>query len=298
MSTITNVAITAASGALGSVILKKLADSGKFNIKVLKRAGSNSTFPAGTDVAEVDYESFDSLKEALKGQDAVISCVTSEQTGSQEPLIDAAIAAGVKRFLPSEFGSNLNNPKTRQLPVFGHKVRAQEYISEKTKNSDMTYTFVYNGAFLDWGIKNHFLLNTAEHKPTIFDGGDLPFSATTLSSVADAVVGVLTHLEETKNRAVFVHDIVTTQNKLLALAKKVAPEKTWTPVPASLDDTVAQSDAKLAQGDYSFSTFVPYLFRAIFDSAYGGDFGADNALLGVKGVSEDDIVRIFEAVLH
>ena len=40
MSPIKNVAIAGASGSLGSVIFQKLVASGKFNVRVLRRAGS------------------------------------------------------------------------------------------------------------------------------------------------------------------------------------------------------------------------------------------------------------------
>src|ERR1700726_2267026 len=108
-STIKNVAVVGAAGNLGGVILDRLVASGKFNIKVLKRSGSKSSLPAAMDVVEVDFTSLDSLKSALAGQDAVVSAVGMRGLESQLLLVDAAASAGVKRFIPSEFGSNLEN---------------------------------------------------------------------------------------------------------------------------------------------------------------------------------------------
>ena len=56
-----------------------------------------------------NYDSAKSLKAAFQGQDAVISLVGGTALGDQNKLIDAAIAAGVKRFLPSEYGSDTTN---------------------------------------------------------------------------------------------------------------------------------------------------------------------------------------------
>lgn len=289
-----NIAITGASGSLGSIILKKLQATNTFNIKVLRRIGSSSTFPASVNVVDVDFDSVESLTAALKGQDAVVSNVGTMQITAQTTIIDAAIAAGVKRVIPSEFGCDLDNPSTRKLPVYGPKVQIQDYVIEKTKSSDLTYTLVYNGAFLDWGIDHDFVLNTSDAKPIIINGGDLPFSATTLSSVADAVVGVLNHPEETKNRAVFVEDAKVTQNKLLALAKQAAPGKSWEPSSANLDDMTAKADERLSQGLLDLETFVPYLYRALLGTGFGGSFAkTDNELLGVKGVADADIIDLF-----
>lgn len=258
-----------------------------------------STYPEGTEVVDVDFDSVDSLKSALTGQDAVICTVGYTGHQIQVNLIDAAAAAGVKRILPSDFGANLDSAKTRLLPVFAGKVKVHEHLRAKSKTTDLTYTLVFNNAFLDWGLERDFLLRLSNAKPVIIDGGDLPFSAITLSSVADAVVGVLTHPDKTKNRSVHIHDIVTSQNQLLALAKKVAPGKPWEVQHAKLDDLTEAADARLAKGLFDFDTFAPYLTRATLDPACGGKFETtDNELLGVKGVSEDDIIRILDKVLN
>jgi hypothetical protein len=64
-------------------------------------------------------------------------------------------------------------------------------------------------------------------------------------------VGILSHYEETKNRSVRFHDIAVTQNQLLAIAKKAAPEKKWAPVPTSTADMLNAANAALAKGDHS-----------------------------------------------
>lgn len=294
MSSYKNIALAGASGSLGSVILERLRAHG-FNVKVLRRTGSSSTFPEGVNVVDVDYSSVEQLTAALKGQDALVSAVGSMQIAVQDVLVDAAVAARVKRFLPSDFGSNLANAKTRQLPVFTHKVKIQDYLVEKAKTSDLTYTFVCNNAFLDWGLEHGFLLKTSDYKPTIIDGGDIIFSATTLSSVGDAVAGIMNHPEETKNRFVHIEDIKISQNKLLELSKKVAPEKPWAPAYVKLDDLTANADARLAAGKIDMETFAPYLFRAVLDPTYEGNFHkTDNELLGIKGRTEADVVEILK----
>lgn len=250
----------------------------------------------------VDYNDVASLTEALRGQDAVVSTVGNAGLQGQTIVIDAAIAAGVKRFLPSEFGSDLGNPKTKQLPVFGYKVNVNNYIEEKAAaNPDFSYTLVRNGAFLDWGLEMSFLLDLKYGKPRIFDGGDQLWSTTTLKSVGQAVVGVLEHPDETKNRAVYVQDMVVSQNKILAIAKKVAPEKTktWEPVPTSLADVKKASDEALAKGQFSVPVLVEYLFVSLFGDGYGGLMEkTDNELLGIPGDKTDaDIEAILIPLL-
>ncbi len=174
----------------------------------------------------------------------------------------------------------------------------QNHIIETSKTTDLTYTFVSNNAFLDWGLEQNFLLSTSNSKPILVNGGDLLFSATTLASIGDAVVGVLSHPAETKNRSVHIHDLVTSQNQLLVLAKQVASEKVWEPIVVNLDDLVAKADARLAKGLFDLETFAPYLMRAVLDPNYGGKFEqTDNELLGVKGKTDQDVIEIFKKLL-
>lgn len=298
MVVIKNVAVVGASGSIGEPVLKALITSGKFNITVLSRVSSKATFPPSVKVAAVDYTSVESLKSALQGQDAVVSTVGNEGLQGQSLIVDAAIAAGVKRFLPSEFGSDTENAKSAELPIFGYKIATQKHIEAKAAaNPDFTYTYVVNGPFLDWGLKVGFLLNYQSGKYRLFDGGNSPFSTTTLSSVGQAVVGVLTHFEETKNRPVYVEDIRITQNQLLSIAQKVAPEKKWEVLPESLAEVKKAADEKLAKGDYS--AIVEYLNLAVYGKEYGAAWPKlDNELLGVSGgKTEADIEALLKPLL-
>lgn len=299
MVSIKNVALVGASGQIGAPILKALIDSGKFTITVVSRTGSKSTFPAGIKVVYADLASMSSLTAALEGQDAVVSAVGTDGLLGQSVLFDAAVAAGVKRFIPSEFGSDISNPAVAALPVFGYKVATRKHIEDQiAAGADITYTYVTNGGFLDWGIAHDFLLATSDGKPKLYDGGDNLFSATTLSSVGIAVVGVLSNLEETKNRPVYVEDIQISQKQLLAIAKKVAPEKNFEPVTVLLSDVQKASYDALEKGDYSMGTMFGFIFISVCGGkTYGMPMEKnDNELLGVKGKTEADVEAIYKAV--
>lgn len=64
---------------------------------------------------------------------------------SEITIIDAAVAAGVKRFFPAEYGSNTLNPKGADLiPVFGIKADAIEYL-RKQETKGLTWTAIPAG---------------------------------------------------------------------------------------------------------------------------------------------------------
>lgn len=292
MSSITNVAIAGASGSLGSIVFQKLVSSGKFKVKVLRRTGSEATYPAGTDVSDVDFESLVSLTNALQGQDAVVANLSPTSLGLQQLLIDASVNSKVKRFIPSEFGSNLDLPVNQALPIYAEKVRIAEYLAGKSESTPLTYTKIYNGPFLDWCVDNNFLLEYKGRKPRIFNGGNVVFSSTTLSSAADGVVGVLSHPEETENRSVFLEDFKLTQNELLAAVKKAVPENEWMVQDYTVAEATAAANERLAKGLLDMETFAPYLYQSIMGTENGGNFEKnDNALLGIVSPSKDVYVQ-------
>ena len=113
---LTNVTVAGGTGVLGFHIVQALLNDGSFKVKVLRRLPKTENEKAellaskGAEIVYADYNQHDDLVNALNGTDALISVVSPGRTGTydfdalQTPLLNAAKAAGVKRFIPSEFG--------------------------------------------------------------------------------------------------------------------------------------------------------------------------------------------------
>ena len=242
----------------------------------------------------VDYNSLESLVSAFSGQDAVVDvlAVGSVPLEIHLRLVEAAQKAGVQRFVPSEYGCDTTNPLTSKLPVFADKVTIKKRLEEiSSHTSSFSYTSVITGPFFDWGLKVGSVLNLAGPSTTIFDGGDTPFSTTTLQGVGRAIVGVLQHPDETKNRVVYVAEAEVTQNKLLQWSGKADQIQRE---PVTTEDLEKQAYEAVNQSPPDYKTFAVNLIkRAIFDSQYGTLFTKlDNELLGIRKLTESEIVDV------
>ncbi len=134
---------------MGRLILNAFVNAPQFNVTVLTRSASEATFPAGISIRKSDYTEVD-LETAFKGQDAIISVVGMSGFSEQKKFIDAAISAGVKRFIPSEFSSNTLSPAVLQLlPVFEQKKEVLEYLKAK-EASGLTWTAIWTALLFDW----------------------------------------------------------------------------------------------------------------------------------------------------
>lgn len=137
---------------IGYHVVKALASKPEsFTVEIIARKSSKSTFQQGVKVHYVDDElPHSQLIQALDGQDVLISAIGFDAIGLEDKLIDAAIDAKVKRFLPSEYGVNNTNPTTRALsPVFNAKGEVIEKLKGKESQS-LSWTAVATGLWLDW----------------------------------------------------------------------------------------------------------------------------------------------------
>lgn len=283
------------SGRLGPAILDQLLQH-NLDVTVLTRQESTATFPASAKVERVDYSSKESLVAALQGQDAVVSAIATTALEKQLLLIDAAVEAGVRRFIPSEFGSDTTNPKAAALPLFRGKLAAQEALAARAAppSSGFTYTTIITGPLLGWALTQGFM-SIGDKRVTLYDGGDRVFSTTTLRTVGRAVCAVLAHPAETENRTVKVHDTATTLNRLLAMAQRAAGEDGWAVTKQSVDELLGRSWAGVRQGKFDWNILFGFVVTASMGEGYGGELkDTDNKLLGIPEMSDAEV----QAAVH
>jgi hypothetical protein len=112
---------------------------------------------------EVNYNDDNALRKVLQHQDAVVSCLgdVSAAVRAQDSLLKASLAAGVKRFVPSEFGSDTTNQHVRSYPFFRAKIEHQRRLQQAARTyRDFSYSLLITRPFLDWGLsKVPFIIN-------------------------------------------------------------------------------------------------------------------------------------------
>ncbi|KAI4110883.1 MAG: hypothetical protein LQ345_006903, partial [Seirophora villosa] len=287
-----NVIIIGASGNAGKPIVDALLKADGFTVTALTRKGSSSSFPSEVKVQSID-DSYpqDQLLAAFKGQDAVISLLPPVDLKQLNSIADAAAQAGVKRFIPPEFGSDTAAPEVIQLiPMFGGKAAVTNHLKTK-ESSGMSWTAVVNGAFFDWGILTGFLgFDLQSSTATIYDSGDTQANATTLADVGQAVVGILSNPDETANRYVYVQNVCFTQNQLLAAIEKSTGKK-WSVNKRQCAEASQTGGMKLSKGDMSGvpDMILGGLYVGEPANNYAKTRKLDNDLVGVKEYPLEEI---------
>ena len=232
---------------MGVHVLKTFMES-PYDVSILTRKESPSTFPEGIPVFRADYSDKDQLEPAMKGQDVVICMVAVFATGGQQILVDAAIAAGVKLFLPSEFGPPSRDEKFAALhPALPSKVATVDYL--RTKENQISWSALIPGAFFDWGMKlGLFGFDLASKTARLIDGGNIVFTASTLPTIAKATLAMLEQADETKNKYVYISSLHICQNDILKAVEKIDGQK-WTVTHITSEELIAQGKRRIADGD-------------------------------------------------
>lgn len=230
MSQIQSVALIGASGHLGAGLLPLLRQH--YIVTIISRASSKAEFQQDEHlkIARVkdDYPVHE-LTTAFLGIDAVVCAITPTGSSAQFNIIDAAIAVGVKHYIPAEFGLDTNDPMKKQiLPALLPKIQVLDRLRSLGSDAALSWTAIATGLFLDWGLKIGFLhYDLAHQKAEILGDGDMEFSATNVPDIAQAIHGVLQQYNTVyRNKYIFIQTLLTSQNKVLEALQRVTG-KQW-----------------------------------------------------------------------
>ncbi|KAH7313883.1 hypothetical protein B0I35DRAFT_436050 [Stachybotrys elegans] len=290
-----NILLIGASGSIGAIVLDALVQEPTFNVTALQRKSSKSKIPSGVNVVTIDdaYPS-DVLESIFRGQDAVINCMTSLAVSDQIRFIDAAVAAKVKRYVPSEYGLNNNRPEARALnSVFHDKGEVQDYLRLREKDG-LEWMSIACGMWLKWSANHDFLgMHLKEKRFVIWDDGEGWFSCTTEENTALGLINALTkRWEETKNQIVWLSDFALTQNMLLAALERIGGEKLQIERVIT-SDLIKEKQAAVAQGDV-LATYA-LIETGFVSGKFGGHLEKEgkimNELLELPPKSVDEVIK-------
>ncbi|GKU07625.1 unnamed protein product [Fusarium langsethiae] len=249
---IKNVMILGGRGNLGPCLIPSLIKAG-FNVSVLSRATSITSGEKfhGATIVKSDY-TMASLIQVFTGQDAIISTLSTANIAEQKIVIDAVAAAKVKRFIPSEFGSDTSIDGLEEMaPFLKGKQDVMDYV--KTKEVEgLTWTALFTGPWIDWMLiegKGLLCLDIKSKTGELVDGGRPKFTTTTVSQVGEATAAALMHFDETKNQYVHVSSYNVCQEQVVEALERISGTK-FALEPLSNVDLYARATKYVGEGNW------------------------------------------------
>ncbi|KAJ5082013.1 NAD(P)-binding protein [Penicillium argentinense] len=267
-----------------------------------------SCFPESARVLRGVYEDQIFLRDGLMGIEALVLCVRTLIPSTQIPFIDAAISAGVKWIIPSEFGTDSGNSEyAAEVPIIPPKVDVQEYLNEQVAKtqSQFMWTGVINGLVLDWSLPRGVLgIDTSGKKVVLLDQGAAKVNMTTLPTIGRAVVSLLELSFEQRlmfaNKLVYISSFCISQVDLLESVQRVtsSPQSAWEVQYQDTEEKLATGKEKLKQGD-AFG-HADLIYGHVFKEGAGGDYqsrvGVSNEVLSLpKEDLDEEVKRVLDA---
>ncbi len=149
---ISAIVVAGATGELGKRIVQAAIERNA-KVKALVRPGGGGTRinlesakSTNLEIVEVDYNNSSALEKACSGSRCVISALAGLQEvviDAQKQLLDAAVSAGVARFIPSDFSLDF----TKTLPGGNRNLDMRRDFHAYLAQKNIAATSIYNGAF-------------------------------------------------------------------------------------------------------------------------------------------------------
>ncbi|KAL6879147.1 NAD(P)-binding protein [Trichoderma novae-zelandiae] len=244
-SVIKTVAVFGATGYVGRVAVPALLSAG-FDVTIIARPESTSTYPEGVAIKKSSYNDLDTLTQVLQGQDALVEAFNPVAAEHQGVIVRAAIAAGVKRLITPDFSTDSFSPHAAEIPIFEPKHKAQRELESLTSGPDcpLTWTAIVLGPWFDWSIETgYFWINRDKRTITRFGSGNQKVSISRVASAGETIVAVLQNPDKYRNRVAYFADYAVSTNELIAMLDEISSGGEWQVIDVPLEDFKKEATA-------------------------------------------------------
>ncbi|KAL1653921.1 hypothetical protein SLS61_003322 [Didymella pomorum] len=167
----------------------------------------------------------------------------------QMRIIDAAIAAGVRRFMPHEFGHDtLNKGISSRVLKSAGRAKIIEHLQAASKIANFEWVGIATGYTLDTGlISGNMGIDLEWHSATIHGIGTETFAASSLQRVGEVVAHVIDHWPEVANQYIYAAGVLTSANEVLRSAEK-ATQREFTVGNYDVEECIKEGQARIERG--------------------------------------------------
>ena len=182
------IVLAGATGDLGFRIAQSLLNRGAV-VRALVRPGNTkpevtSLRDLGAEIIEVDFNSVTALTKACAGAACVVSAVSGLRdviVNGQKRLLDAAVAAGVSRFIPSDYSidyTKLPKGSNRNLDL-------RREFNQRLDQAPIQATSILNGMFTDLLTGQAPVVLFGLKRVLYYGDADQPLDFTTTANTAE-----------------------------------------------------------------------------------------------------------------
>ena len=219
------IILAGATGRLGKLIAASLIERGA-SVRGLTRRGTSSDIATlratGVSIAEVDYFDRPEMIAACRGGSCVVSALSGLEPvllDAQSQLLDAAVAAGVPRFIPSDYAVDFTKLEYGTNRNFDIRRRFHERLDTAAIHA----TSILCGMFTDLLIGPAPLILFKLHRVMYWENPDQQMDFTTIENAAAFTAAAA--IDPSTPRFLRIAGDVQSARSLTSTAEEVTGEK-------------------------------------------------------------------------
>ncbi|WP_367614892.1 NmrA family NAD(P)-binding protein [Plastoroseomonas arctica] len=220
------IALAGASGDLGGRIAKALVERGA-SVLALVRPGLEADEgrrieSTGATLVEADPADLTAMAQACTGATCVVSAlngVRSVMIDRQTVLLEAAVRAGVPRFIPSDYSADF----TKTRPGDNRNFDLRREFMALADRAPIKVTSILNGAFMDMLGAEMPIIRPTIHRVLYWHDADQPLDFTTKDDAAAYVAAAA--MDEATPRILRIAGDVVSARDIAAVMTDVTGER-------------------------------------------------------------------------
>jgi len=220
------ILVVGGTGDLGKRLINALLVKGAVIRMLVRNESSKETILAfknhGVEIVSVDFNSQEDLKAACKG----VSCVISTLSGLrnvivdlQKRILDAAIAAGVPRFIPSDYSIDF----TKLAPGENRNLDFRKEFHGYINSTSISATTIFNGAFAELLTEEMPLVLFPVNRVLYWGNADQKLEFTTKDNVAEFTARAA--MDPSTPRYLYIAGDIVSPREMKGIASEVTGKK-------------------------------------------------------------------------
>ncbi|KAL6852111.1 hypothetical protein J3F83DRAFT_764916 [Trichoderma novae-zelandiae] len=300
---------------LGSQILLRVFATNKYDMTFIGRKDPSeykSKVPEGIPIVQVDLKDHKGLVKVLTGADAVVVFTQFGPGGELDiielALINAAIEAKVKLFVPSEWapdtvggnGATLERIGPSTLPpspAVAPKRVVHNYLMCRSAENKIDFVTLHAGNLL-LSMGPFSPMDLRKRTASLGDGGHGPISVSSLDTLAKGLDSLLTKYPKVKNGFYYICDGETTLQRIVNSFEEASESKEpWEITSFSIAERKKAADENMRNGIFTWKEFIGVL-TIPFTAGSTVWQNPDNERLGLEPPSDERAQKTVDELIQ
>lgn len=181
--------------------------------------------------------------------DVLFSTQSAGSFDFQKQIIEHAISAGIRRFVPAEFKEDALNERVQaRLPPVKERARVIRYLQEQSSQGRIEWVAIATGCSLEHGLTSGTMgFDMKWRSATIHGSGKERFAASSSSWNGKIALKILEKWGDVKNEYLYAPGVMTCANEIFECVQR-RTDRSWERGHVDVEEIVREAEKRFERG--------------------------------------------------